>query len=146
MTQFPCHAGQLERVRDFVHEICLQAPGDAKRLSIQLELAVHEIFCNLLEHGLPGPFKKEVRIEGELSEEGVYLTVSDQGISFDSSQRIDSSLARDQESGFGLLIIQHIVDKISYFPKDQEDSWNHLHLFKYYLDFVHFKGSLNARF
>lgn len=131
-AQFPCHVDQLERVRTFIKKSCEKVPGDSRHLAIQLELAVHEIFCNLLKHGYPGPFKKDVIIISELKEEGIYLTISDQGLSFDSAQVVNPSFKREQENGFGLFIIQNVADKISYFPKSEADGWNHLQLFKRY--------------
>lgn len=132
IVRFPCHVDQLECVHIFIKEICENAPGNSAYLSIELGLAVHEVFCNLLKHGHSDLFRKEVVIASELTEEGIYLTISDQGTSFDSSRVVNPSFAGDQEGGFGLVIIQRVADKMTYFPKGEKDPWNHLQLFKRY--------------
>jgi anti-anti-sigma factor len=131
VAKFLSDFAQLEAVRLFIGKICQQAPGDAKRLSIQLQLAVNEIFCNIVQHSYH--YKKgKIIIEGQLSLEGIYITLSDQGDIFNPLETPSPNLTGVQENGFGMFIVQQIADQLNYVPKTIENQWNHLRIFKRY--------------
>jgi len=129
---FTSDLSQLSAVRHFVDRLCLQAPGDSSLLSSQLQLAINEVFCNIVKHSyqaLPGG---SIVIEGELSQEGVLFEIRDQGNSFDPRELEEPSLAGDRDHGFGWYMIREISDQIIYTPKESAKDWNQLRIFKRY--------------
>lgn len=131
--RFRSHFSQLEAVRDFIHKMCLKAPGDSNRLSAELQLVVNEIFCNIVKHAYKGLSSGLIIIKGEILEEGISLSISDQGEAFDPTQIHQPSLIGDQEDGYGWYIIYQIVDEVSYGGKTNAHGWNRLRVFKKYL-------------
>lgn len=125
---------QLKNVRDFVTRLCLKIPGDVSRFTSQLQLAINEVFCNIVKHGYKENSLGQVEIKGELTENGLWLDIADSGISFDPSKIQDPSLAGDRDSGFGLFMVKQLVDQISYSCKEAHGKMNHLRLFKRFLD------------
>ncbi len=146
-VKFASDISQLYAVRSFIKQVCYQAPGDFEKLSLNMQLMINEIFCNIVKHSYHGQPEAEILIESELAREGIYLTLSDKGEVFNPTKISCPSLAGDQESGFGIFIIQQIADQIFYIPKTQETGWNHFCVFKRYfpledqMDFSHYTHS-----
>jgi anti-anti-sigma factor len=142
-AKFSSDLTQLQAVRTFIQHVCQQAPGDCDKLGLQLQLVINEIFCNIVKHSYHNQSKNEITIEGQLTDNGIYFTLSDKGDSFNPTKTKYPNLAGDQEDGFGFFIIQQIADQLSYTPKTSEDEWNHLCIFKRYfseeeqMDFSH---------
>ncbi len=131
-AKFSSDLSQLKAVRQFVSRLCEKAPGDSTLLSNQLHLAINEIFCNIVVHGYnnePGP----VEIQARFLDDGIALTIADQGQLFDPTILQEPSLAGDQEGGFGWHIIRAIADELGYSPKRSEKGWNQLYFFKRYI-------------
>lgn len=143
-AKFTSDLSQLDAVRNFVQKICKQSPGDTEKLSLQLQLVVNEVFCNIIKHSYHNYPKMEITIESKLTQEGIYLTISDKGDSFNPKEIKYPDFSGNQEDGFGFFIIQQIADRISYISKNPgTDEYNHLCIFKRYfseeeqMDFAH---------
>lgn len=128
---FASDLSQLEAVRQFVQSISLQASGNSKLLSEQLQLAITEAFVNVVKHGYKGK-EGEIKLHAELGEEGILMELSDQGDSFNPAEAPEPSLAGDRFCNFGLYIIKQIADVMGYVPKTNQDEWNHLRIYKRY--------------
>jgi len=131
VVKFASDLSQLHAVRLFTKQICQQAPGDFERLEIQVQLAVNEIFCNIVQHSYHQN-KGEILIEGQLVQDGLYMTLSDHGDSFNPLETKHPNLVGDQKDGFGIFIVQQIADHLAYTPKTDDDQWNHFRIFKRY--------------
>jgi len=123
---------QLPVVRQFIENVCLDVPGDAEQLCSQLQLAINEVFCNIVKHGYEGRPGGDIVIETRFLDEGIAIEISDQGKAFNPSVMQGPRLAGDGECGLGLYIIGTIADRLTYIPKDTEKGWNRLRLFKRY--------------
>jgi anti-anti-sigma factor len=66
-------------------------------------------------------------------ENGIHVEIADQGNIFNPLQERTTSLAGDQDNGFGWYIIHEIADQVAFAPKQSKEGWNHLHLFKKYI-------------
>lgn len=134
LGKFSADLSQLKALRSFIERLCHKAPGLADPLASQLQLAINEIFCNIIDHGQNGQEKlSEIVIEATYSEEGMTFDIADQGFSFDPSKVEEPSLTGEKTRGFGLYIIREIADEIVYIPKRGKEGWNHLRLFKKYI-------------
>jgi anti-anti-sigma factor len=131
-AKFASDLSQLQAVRTFIRRVCEQTPGDSEKLSLQLQLVINEIFCNIVKHSYHNLSKGEIVVESQIVDDGIYLTISDKGKSFNPVNTKYPNLAGDQENGFGFFIIQQIADHITYSPKTSTDEWNHLRIFKSY--------------
>lgn len=132
-AKFASDLSQLQALREFIEQGCKNIPGDAERMIQQLQLAVNEAFCNIVEHGYQNSNRGEIEVDIEQTYEGIVLNIKDQGKAFDPSQIEDPSFAGDKYGGFGLFMIKQIADVIAYSPKEKEAGWNQLTLSKYYL-------------
>lgn len=132
-TRFSSDLSQLEALRDFVRRVCSRGAGNIDSLSSQLQLALNEIFCNIVIHGYKGKTRGPILISAEYLPEGIAFEIADQGISFDPERIQEPSFAGDKDDGFGWYIIRKINDKITYVKKVSETGWNHLRIYKRYI-------------
>ena len=133
-AKFKNDLSQLIEVRQFIKRFCLQAPGDAEQLAIQLQLAINELFCNIVQHGSKDQNQGIIIIKVELEAEGMFIDIADQGAYFDPKQVQEPSFAGDRDEGFGLYLARQVADQITYAPKKSREGWNHLRLFKKYIE------------
>ena len=126
--EFISDLSQLEEVRKFVNRICMQAPGDGKRLGDEMSLIINEAFCNIVKHG---DSKKPIRITAELRKEGITLELLDQGLPFDPENN-NPNLTGNFDGGYGWHIMKELSDSLSYEKKKTLDDWNHFRVFKSY--------------
>lgn len=143
LGKFSSELSQIPAIREFVHRFCQKAPGNWETVSLQLQLAINEAFCNIVKHSYKGQKGKEILIQGELGDEGFLIDICDQGDEFDPLIISEPSLAGDLEGGFGLYIIRQIADNVVYLKRTTTDGWNRLRIFKRYnfkeveMDFTH---------
>ena len=117
LKKFTSNLTELKNVRDFVSQFCRQVPGDASRFTNQLQLAINEAFCNIVKHGYKENPLEVVIIGGEMTNEGVWFDIADQGSSFDPSLIQNPSLLGDQDRGLGFYMIKQVADRLTYSPK-----------------------------
>lgn len=129
-AQFANELSQLEAVREFVVNTCSQVPDYVEDESGPLQLAMNEIFCNIVEHSGIEEGRGEVHIEAQLKTEGICFEVLDKGQAFRPSNIEEPSLSGDRSGGFGLYLIRNIMDKVCYEPKTSASAWNRLCLYK----------------
>ncbi len=130
--QFSSDLSQLQAVREFIHRTCLNVPGNSLKIIQELQLAVNEIFCNIVQHGYGGKPGGPITLQVICEKEGVLLEVSDQGKAFDPFVMLEPSLLGDQENGFGWFMIRRIASRMEYVPKKGDKAWNKLRIFKFY--------------
>lgn len=130
--KFSSELSQLKAVRNFVQKYCHKAPGNTEKLSQLLQLAINEVFCNIVKHGHRNLPNGTVIIQGELLEEGILFQISDRGEIFHPYEIPEPNLSGEKEGGFGWYIIKEIVDRIAYIHKESEAGWNHLQIYKRY--------------
>ncbi len=137
VVEFRASLSQLQAVRESVARLCLQAPGDSEALSSMLQLAINEAFCNIVKHGYKGKTDGIIRLRNEITDKGISIEISDQGDAFNPGKVKEPSLAGSETNGFGLFIIREIADRVSYVPKEAQDGWNHLCIYKTFLQKGH---------
>ena len=128
-SQFRSDLSQLPAVRDFVHRLCIEAPGDSERLSMQMQLTLDELFTNIVEHGHEDTHGV-IQLSGYLGSEQIFFEVDDQGFPFDPKEIQEPSFVGDKYGGFGLYIVKEISDEVCYIPQNQQDGWNHTRITK----------------
>lgn len=97
-------------------------PAEADRLHSRLELAVHEVAMNILDHaGLPTT--ATIRFSADVAEAFVSVTVTDSGKPFDPAGIRPPVPGVPQERGYGLLIVHKLVDDLDYRRVDDHNLW-----------------------
>jgi anti-sigma regulatory factor (Ser/Thr protein kinase) len=81
---------------------------------IQLELAAHEAAANIMKHAYQGRPDQRIVAEGEVSPEGVSIRLYHWGEPFVPGPVRPPALGGLHESGYGLSIIAHSVDEVTY--------------------------------
>lgn len=123
---------QLEAVRILTKELCQQAPGVTVRMIDQMQLAMDEAFTNIVIHGYKNKPGSPICIHAEYFKDEFAIEISDQGMGFNPFALPPVNLLGDQNQGYGWYLIRQIVDRIVYTPKQDQNGWNHLKLFKRY--------------
>jgi anti-sigma regulatory factor (Ser/Thr protein kinase) len=106
----------LPAITSFVAEACAEA-GVAPEARFDLELAVEEACCNVMEHaygGAPG----ELRVTFEAQGCDVVITVCDRGRPFDPNTvpPPDMSLPLEERpiGGLGLFLMRQLMDTVQF--------------------------------
>lgn len=123
---------QLMAVRTHTREMCLKAPGDVERLSSELQLAIDEVFTNIVLHGYGKKPGSPICIHAEYFKDELVIEISDQGIVFNPFEVPPINLLGDQDHGYGWHLIRQIADRIVYTPKQHQNGWNYLKIYKRY--------------
>jgi serine/threonine-protein kinase RsbW len=107
----------LGQVRDFVEEEA-QSAGLSSDQKGELVLAVDEAVTNVMMHGCPQG-GCNIELEAKLDDRAFSILIRDNGQLFDPTKRHDPNLnispfEQEQAGGFGVYLIKHLVDQISY--------------------------------
>ncbi len=145
VAKFNSHISQLNAVRKFVENFCTQVSEKTKSIQHLLQVAVDEIFCNIVNHSYHEETGREIIIQANFDEKGLIFEILDQGDPFDPSEIDHPSLAGDKEGGFGFYLVKEIADEIVYQRKKTPNGWNSLRIIKKInieeeiMDISHFK-------
>lgn len=125
------HLDRLGEIRDFVEAHIDVAGMSADRVG-ELVLAVDEAVSNIIMHGATSA---EGAIEVQVMErpEAITVQIRDNGPLFDPTRVDDphleiSPLVREKVGGFGLYLLNTLVDQVAY--RVTEEGWNELVLLK----------------
>lgn len=97
-------------------------------LAYQLELAVHEICTNIIEHAYQYDATKQVRLQLFVSDTEFKVLLLDTGINFDTASVARPQIEALQERGLGLFLTNEIMDVVRY---EHQNGTNHWTLIKY---------------
>jgi serine/threonine-protein kinase RsbW len=93
-------------------------PDDVRR---GMNVALDELLTNTVSYGLAGA-AGEVTVAGELQQDRLTVTISDDGKPFDPFQRSapDTTLSVEDRpiGGLGIHLVRHLVDDVSYQRRD----------------------------
>jgi serine/threonine-protein kinase RsbW len=94
-------------------------------LSYNLQLAADEIFTNIVEHGYEGDERCFVRVSVTVAPEPrrVVVQLCDSAPSFDPAAVPAPNLDDAQEHGYGLFLVQQLMDEVVYQPGEGQNSW-----------------------
>lgn len=130
---FSSEISQLKTVRKFIQECCKNAPGIPGKVTIKLQLAIDEAFCNIIKHSYKGEPGHSIIIHCKFLLTGILFQLSDTGGVFNPYAIPEPNFTGEKESGFGWYIIKEIADSISYLQKRTTKGSNHLYVFKRYI-------------
>ena len=116
-TSVPSEAAQLPVLAQFLHEFWSAAalpPGQ----SLPFEIALEEVFMNVVTHGTPVGGEGRVEVCLALADNNLTLAVEDDGPPFDPlllpAPDISASLDERQVGGLGVYFVRQLMDAVSY--------------------------------
>lgn len=122
----------LGKVRDFV-ESNMEETGLASECAGELLLAVDEAVSNIIMHGFKSKPDGDIEVEVTQQPNALLIHIRDNAPLFDPTKDSNphleiSPLERDAPGGFGVYLLNHLVDKIAYRVTD--DGRNELAMLK----------------
>ena len=122
----------LARVRDFL-EVRMDETGLSRECAGELMLAVDEAVSNVIMHGFKSRPDGDIEVEVARQPDSLVVHIRDNAPLFDPTQSNNphlevSPLDRDAPGGFGVYLLNHLVDKISY--RVTNDNRNELTMLK----------------
>jgi serine/threonine-protein kinase RsbW len=110
-----CIAEMLCRVEDM---------QDAQQITYNVQLAVHEGCTNIIDHAYERQGGRiGVRLELGWDPTRLIVELQDTGHSFDLSGTRHPDLSTPQVRGYGLHLMQHIMDEVVYQPSSGHNAW-----------------------
>jgi serine/threonine-protein kinase RsbW len=116
-TSVAAEAAHLPQLTAFLQQFWSSAslpPGKC----LAFELALEEIFMNVVMHGSAGGDLRQVHVSLALSPEGLTMTVEDDGPGFDPLSLpppdVTASLADRPVGGLGVFLARKMMDTVSY--------------------------------
>ncbi len=98
-------------------------------LVYNIQLAVHEVCTNIIEHAYQFDSNKPVQLSFYISrsENVLEVVLRDQGNQFDPAAVVAPKLGTAQERGLGLFLVHELMDSVDYF---HDGIWNRWTLVK----------------
>lgn len=116
-TTVPGEAAQLGVLTQFLQEFWSAAhlpPAQA----LPFELALEEVFMNVVLHGTTAGALCEVEVSLALTSDGLTMTIEDEGPGFDPLSLpppdVTASLADRRVGGLGVFLVRQMMDSVSY--------------------------------
>jgi serine/threonine-protein kinase RsbW len=113
----PADAAQLTVLTSFLREFGMAVALDAAQVST-FELALEEIFMNIVVHGSRPGIAPRVEVSLHRDAESVTMTVEDDGPQFDPLSLpppdVTASLADRRVGGLGVFLVRKMMDSVSY--------------------------------
>ena len=112
----------LEVVQNFVSEE-LEAQGCSMKVMMQIEIAVEEIYVNIVHYAYnPQVGKANIRCEVTDNPMQVIIQFLDSGIPFDPLAKEDADITLSAEErnigGLGIFMVRKMMDSVDYMYKD----------------------------
>lgn len=122
----------LGHVRDFI-ETKMASAGLSQGSAGELLLAIDEAVSNIIMHGFKSGTNGQIELEVNSQPDGILVQIRDNAPLFDPTRGANphlevSPLERDAPGGFGVYLLNHLVDNIAYRVTD--DGRNELSMLK----------------
>jgi anti-sigma regulatory factor (Ser/Thr protein kinase) len=113
----PAEAPQLPVLTRFLQEFWAGAalPADG---AFPFELALEELFMNVVRHGSPAGTVPRVEVSLSLADGSLTMTVEDDGLAFDPlalpAPDLEASVEARPIGGLGVYLVRQMMDVVSY--------------------------------
>ena len=116
-TSVPSDAAQLPQLTQFLQQFW-SAAGLPPAEAMTFELALEEIFMNIVMHGSQPGVTPWVEVSLALAADGLTMTVEDNGPQFDPLSLpppdVTATLADRKVGGLGVFLVRNIMDTVTY--------------------------------
>ena len=108
---------EVPQLNDFIEAVA-ERLGIEPSTALQLQLAVEEAVVNVMDYAYPPGTKGDVCIEAVAGDNGLVITITDNGTPFDPTTRgeVDTTLPAEQRSigGLGIMLMRRYMDSTEY--------------------------------
>ena len=124
--EMPAAHAYLQMIGPSVACLIKNAPSPASKdsLAYNIELAVHEVCINIIEHaygGLPGRIQIEFTMLADPPK--LVIELYDNGRPFEYASIPTPNPDEPQIRGYGLFLIQALMDEVEYDPQADGNTW-----------------------
>jgi anti-sigma regulatory factor (Ser/Thr protein kinase) len=116
-TNVPSDAAQLPILTQFLQEFW-SAAGLPPAEAVTFELALEEIFMNVVMHGSPAGRAPRIELSLAMCEGSLTMMIEDDGPSFDplslAAPDVTASLEERHVGGLGVYLVRQMMDAVSY--------------------------------
>ena len=116
-TSVPGEAAQLAALTQFLHEFCVTADLSSAT-TLPFEIALEEIFMNVVMHGSPAGRLARVEVSLALRDDDLTMAVVDDGPAFDPlslpAPDVNAPLDARRLGGLGVYFVRQMMDAVSY--------------------------------
>ncbi|HTK89163.1 MAG TPA: ATP-binding protein [Verrucomicrobiae bacterium] len=107
----------LDVIEAFLDRLATRAQLPSDTMS-EIRIVCDEVLANVIAHGFPDGAEHEIAVSAEMAGRRLRLTVSDDGVPFDSLAVAppDTSQPVEQRAigGLGIHLVRHLVDEVTY--------------------------------
>ncbi len=112
---------EVPQLNDFIEAVA-ERLGIEPSTALQLQLAVEEAVVNVMDYAYPPDSVGEVSVATTSDGQCLKIVITDSGIPFDPTEQekadISLSVEERQIGGLGILLVNEIMDAVSYERKD----------------------------
>ena len=112
---------EVPQLNDFIEAVA-ERLGIEPSTALQLQLAVEEAVVNVMDYAYPPDSVGEVSVATTSDGQCLKIVITDSGIPFDPTEqeKADISLSAEERQigGLGILLVNEIMDTVSYERKD----------------------------
>ena len=117
MQTFLAKYASLDEIRNYVEQVARNANLNDKAV-YAVQLAVDEACTNIIDYAYGGESKKKIKVDCEIMQDALKITIQDEGKPFDVSAvaapDIDVPLAERQVGGLGIYLINNLMDEVQH--------------------------------
>jgi anti-sigma regulatory factor (Ser/Thr protein kinase) len=116
---------EIEQVRGFLWEM-LDGISLAEEESLKLELALHEVFVNIVMHAYPDAnANNDILIRFRNDDDVICMEIRDRGIPFNPENMppfdLEKKIQSGTQGGFGIYLSKTLTDEYSYKREGDEN-------------------------
>lgn len=112
---------EVPQLNDFIEAVA-ERLGIEPSTALQLQLAVEEAVVNVMDYAYPPDSVGEVSVATTSDGQCLKIVITDSGVPFDPTEQekadISLSVEERQVGGLGILLVNEIMDTVSYERKD----------------------------
>lgn len=131
ILDIPANIKYLETISACLNAVLDRGPAPKVAHSrFAITLAVHEASVNIIEHAYHGRTGRiKVEIEVFSSSDKIVVELLDQGAAAELGHLSELNLAEPQTKGYGLVLINQLVDKVQYTREKGINRWKLVKIF-----------------
>ncbi len=123
----PASLGYLDVLGSCVAEMLSRVAGlrECTALALRIQLAVHEVCANIVDHAYAGLPPGRIAVAFYLSTDRrrFEIEVRDTGRPFDLATVPEPNPAALQERGYGLFLVRNLMDEVTYQSGSEGNVW-----------------------
>jgi sigma-B regulation protein RsbU (phosphoserine phosphatase) len=112
---------ELRRVRAFIGQAVAEIDVEDTGFGAELVTAVNETVTNIMRHAYLGQPDKPIRIQVEIYPTEIAVRISHRGIGLKRHSLPSPSLDGTEDGGFGLYLVDRMIDRIAYYENAAGD-------------------------